>query len=127
MKRGLVSLLLIALVAGAGLAFWIYRDLHTAVSHTKDGQYIDIPRGSSPTFVVKKLAAEGIIRHEWPLMAYLKISGSGSQFKSGEYNFRSPITPLAVVARLRQGEQRLIRLTIVEGWTRWDIANAMFR
>ena len=30
-------------------------------------------------------------------------------------------------ARLREGEQRLIRLTVVEGWTRWDISNAMYK
>jgi UPF0755 protein len=60
-------------------------------------------------------------------MLYLKFSGSGAQLKAGEYDFPSPISPLAVYARLREGEQRLIRLTIVEGWTRWDISNAMFK
>jgi peptidoglycan lytic transglycosylase G len=29
--------------------------------------------------------------------------------------------------KLEQGEQRLIRLTVIEGWTRWDIANAIAR
>jgi len=100
-------------------------DLHTPVAHTKTGDYIEIPRGASQSFVLRKLAAEGIIKHEWPLALYVKLSGKGSRFKSGEYNFRSPITPLAVVEKLLEGEQRLIRLTVVEGWTRWDIANAM--
>jgi UPF0755 protein len=45
--------------------------------------------------------------------------------KAGDYDFPSPISPLGVFARLRTGEQRLIRLTVVEGWTRWDISNAM--
>jgi UPF0755 protein len=29
------------------------------------------------------------------------------------------------LARLQQGERRLNRITIIEGWTRWDIARAM--
>ncbi len=58
---------------------------------------------------------------------YMKVSGVGQRFKAGEYDFPSPITPYAVLAKLQIGEQRLIRLTVVEGWTRWDIANAMTR
>src|SRR5262249_31046039 len=68
---------------------------------------------------------EGIIKHEWPLALYLKLTGKGSRFKYGEYKFATPISPLAVAYRLESGEQRLIRLTVVEGWTRWDIASAM--
>jgi UPF0755 protein len=61
------------------------------------------------------------------LTLYLKFTSNGSQLKAGDYDFPSPISPLGVFARLRTGEQRLIRLTVVEGWTRWDISNAMFK
>jgi len=37
--------------------------------------------------------------------------------KAGDYKFPSPITPLSVLQRLEQGEQRMIRLTVIEGWT----------
>jgi UPF0755 protein len=47
--------------------------------------------------------------------------------KAGEYRFPSPISPLGVLRRLEEGEQRLNRLTIVEGWTRWDIAAQLAR
>jgi len=77
--------------------------------------------------VINKLADEGIIKHRLPLTLYLKLTSNGSQLKAGEYDFPSPISPLGVFARLREGEQRLTRLTIVEGWTRWDIANAMYK
>jgi len=30
-----------------------------------------------------------------------------------------------VLAKLKQGQRRLNRITIIEGWTRWDIARAM--
>ena len=125
MKRILLILFLLVLIVSAVSAVWVYRDLHTPIKHTKQGHYVEIPRGSSPTAVVSKLAAEGIIKHQWPFMLYLKLTSSGSQLKAGDYDFPSPIPPLSVFARLRTGEQRLIRLTIVEGWTRWDIAHAM--
>src|SRR6266545_5529939 len=125
MKRILLALILVTLAIIAGTAFWIYHDLRTPVQHSRSGRYIEIPRGSSPTFVIKKLRSEGIIKHEWPLTIYLKLTGKASRLKSGDYNFRSPISPLAIVSKLQEGEERLIRVTVIEGWTRWDIANAM--
>jgi len=125
MKRFLIAIVLICLVTGAASAMWIYRELRQPKTHSKSGQYIEIPRGSSPAFIIQKLAAEGVIKHEWPLKFYLKATGAGSSLKAGEYDFPSPISPLMVVAKLKQGQRRLNRLTIIEGWTRWDIARAM--
>lgn len=124
MKR-LLILTIVIVLAAAGLCLWTYRDLHQPVAHAKTGQYIEIPKGSSPSFIVRKLASEGVIQHEWPLKLFLKVTGAGSTLKAGEYDFPSPITPLKVIAKLQQGERRLNRLTIIEGWTRWDIARAM--
>jgi UPF0755 protein len=125
MKRILLAIGLLVVLTASASAVWVYRDLHTPIKHQRQGQYVEIPRGSSPASVVNKLADEGIIKHRLPLTLYLKLTANGSQLKAGEYDFPSPISPLGVFARLREGEQRLIRLTIVEGWTRWDIANAM--
>jgi UPF0755 protein len=125
MKRILILLLAVVLLAGAATAAWVYSDLRRPVSHNKSGQYIEIPKGSSPSAIIKKLSAEGIITHEWPLKLYLKSTGKGSSLKAGEYDFPSPITPLSVIAKLQQGQRRLNRITIIEGWTRWDIARAM--
>jgi len=109
----------------AAFGAWAYSDLRRPVAHSKAGQYIEIPKGSSPSTIVRKLAAEGVIKHEWPLKFYLKSTGVGSTLKAGEYDFPSPISPLSVLAKLQQGERRLNRLTIIEGWTRWDIARAL--
>lgn len=127
MKRRISGIVLGLALAFAGLGLWARHALRTPAYHDKSGQYVQIPKGSSPATVIKRLRAEGIIKQEWPLLVYLKLTGAGSRFKAGEYDFASPISPLAVIAKLQQGEQRLVRLTIVEGWTRWDIAEAMAR
>jgi len=125
MKRLILLVIAVVLLAGVASGAWIYSDLRKPIAHNKSGQYIEIPRGSSPSSIVKKLVAEGIIKHEWPLMLYLKSTGRGSTLKAGEYDFPSPVSPLGVLAKLQEGERRLSRLTIPEGWTRWDIAKAM--
>jgi UPF0755 protein len=127
MKRLILLIILLCILSAAGLAAWAYFDLRKPATHTKTGQYIEIPKGSSPSSIIRKLASEGIIKHEWPLKFYLKSTGAGASLKAGEYDFPSPISPLDVVAKLRQGQRRLNRLTIIEGWTRWDIARAMLQ
>ncbi|MDQ1636932.1 MAG: hypothetical protein QOF62_271 [Pyrinomonadaceae bacterium] len=127
MKRILLIVFLLLLVIAGGATAWAYRDLHTPARHTKHGQYVEIPRGSSTTAVVNRLVSEGIIKHKWPLTLYMKLMSQGSELKAGEYDFPSPISPVGVLARLREGQQRMLRLTVIEGWTRWDIANAMVK
>lgn len=127
MKRIILGAIILILLTVGFTSFWVYRQLRTPVQHAKQGQYIEIARGSSPTAIINKLADEGIIKHKWPLMLYVRLTSGGSQLKAGEYDFPSPISPLGVFAKLRQGERRMLRITIVEGWTRWDIASAMSR
>src|ERR1044071_1837357 len=125
MKRSILLIIIIVMLTAAALGAWTYSDLHKPLTHTKAGQYIEIPKGTSPSAIVHKLATEGIIKHEWPLKFYLKLRGYGSTLKAGEYDFPSPISPLGVLSKLQQGQRRLDRITIIEGWTRWDIARAM--
>jgi UPF0755 protein len=61
------------------------------------------------------------------LRLYIRLSNSGQKLKAGEYRFPSPISPLEVLQKLQEGEQRLSRLTVIEGWTRWDIAAMLAR
>jgi len=123
-RTGLTLLLGLLLIAG-GTAIWVYRDLHAPLSHSRSADYLVIPRGSSPEVVLKKLAAEGVLRRQWPLLLYIKLSGAGPRLKAGEYRFPTPISPLGILKKLQEGEQRLSRFTVIEGWTRWDIATAM--
>ncbi|HEX8266927.1 MAG TPA: endolytic transglycosylase MltG [Pyrinomonadaceae bacterium] len=118
-----VFLLLIILLLGAGaFGYWAYGEMTTPVAHEKANQYIEIPRGSSPSEIISRLNSEGILKTALPLQIYLRLYGKGSNFKSGEYRFPSPITPLGVIKKLEEGEERTNRLTIIEGWTRFEIA-----
>src|SRR5215216_2118438 len=125
MKRLIILIIVVGLLAAAAFGAWTYRDLQRPITHTKTGQYIEIPKGTSPSGIVSKLVSEGVIKHEWPLKLYLKSTGKGATLKAGEYDFPSPISPLGVLSKLQEGERRLNRFTVIEGWSRWDIARAM--
>ena len=103
-------------------SYWIYKSLSSPHSHDKNNQYIQIPHGSSPGQILDKLTSEGILSAQIPLKIYLKITGTGNGMQAGEYLFDSPITPLEVLSELKNGRLRTVKLTIPEGFTRFDIA-----
>lgn len=113
--------------AAAAFSYWVYRELNKPVAHSLSNQYIEIPRGSTPDETISRLSSSGVIGRVWPLRLYIRLTGAGPRLKAGEYRFSSPISPLGVLRKLQEGEQRLARFTVIEGWTRWDIAAAMAR
>ncbi|WP_345954937.1 endolytic transglycosylase MltG [Mucilaginibacter sp. PAMB04168] len=103
-------------------SYWIHKSLNAPHAHHKNNQYIKIPHGSSPGQILNKLTSEGILSAQTPLKIYLKFTGTGNEMQAGEYQFDSPITPLEVLRELKNGRLRNIKLTIPEGFTRFDIA-----
>jgi len=102
--------------------YWVHRSLNIPHAHNKNNQYIQIPHGSSPGQILAKLDSEGILSAQIPLKIYLKITGKSNEMQAGEYLFNSPITPLEVLEELKNGKLRTVKLTIPEGFTRFDIA-----
>ena len=126
--RTILLIVAAVLLVGTGVfSLYLYRALHTPNAHAKASDYIEIPRRSTPEAIANKLLSEGVISRTWPLLFYIRITGSAKLIKAGEYRFPSPITPLGVLKKLEEGEQRLSRFTVIEGWTRWDIADSLAR
>jgi UPF0755 protein len=125
-RRLLIFVLLLVLIAG-GFALWFYRELRAPVTHNQSAQYIEVPAGSSPDEILARVAAAGVLKSVWPLRLYIRLTGAGTRLKAGEYRFPSPISALGVLRKLEEGERRLSRFTVIEGWTRWEIAGAMLR
>jgi UPF0755 protein len=118
----LIILAFFSLLIGAGAGFWLYKSLTAPHAHSKSNQFIVIPKGSTPNEIIEKLSAEGVIASPLATQVYLRSFGDAGKLKAGEYQFNSPITPLQVLQELEKGEERTIKLTIPEGWTRFDIA-----
>ena len=121
----ILALLLLAAI-GLGVAYFIFNsELETSVPNAAAGQIINVPAGSTPDSICTLLESKGVIKQALPLKLYIRLSHSGSVLKAGDYIFDSPISPKEVLQKLESGEQGALKLTVVEGWNRWDIANAM--
>lgn len=114
--------LIIAVLAVAGFSYWIFSLVKTPHEHNKADQFIVIDKGSTPKQIIAKLSDEGVIANYTAMLVYLRLFGDASNMQAGEYQFPSPITPLQVLKELEKGETQTTKLTIPEGFTRFDIA-----
>lgn len=120
--RFLFLFLAIIVLLFGGAIFWLYSAINSPVEHSKAEEFIKIEKGASPNSIIGKLAAEGILKNTLATQIYLRTLGDASQFKAGDYQFKSPISALEVLEELKAGKERTVKLTIPEGWTRFEIA-----
>lgn len=114
--------LVIALAVVCGASYWVYSSMNSPREHSRQNDFIRIEKGATPREIIAKLAAEGIVSGETAPMIYLRTFGDASKLQAGDYRFTSPITPLQVLKELEKGEELTTKLTIPEGYTRFDIA-----
>ena len=105
-----------------GVGFWVYRMMNSPHTHDKSNQFITIEKGSTPGQIITQLTNEGILASALPVQIYLRTIGNSGKLQAGEYQFDSPITPLQVLKELEKGEVQTTKLTIPEGFTRFDVA-----
>lgn len=117
-----VGLLMAIVIAGAAFSYWVFRGVTSASVHSRANEYIKIEKGSTPREIVSKLAAEGIISSEMAANIYLRTFGDASKLQAGEYQFPSPISTIQALKLLEKGQDQTVKLTIPEGFTRFDIA-----
>jgi UPF0755 protein len=115
-------LLFAAVTTVAGISYWVFKTVNASQEHSHASEYITIQKGSTPKQIVDQLAEAGIIPSYAATMVYLRTFGDGSKLQAGEYQFPSPITTLAVLKLLEKGQDLTVKLTIPEGYTRFDIA-----
>jgi UPF0755 protein len=119
--------LLALLIVGSAAAFalWLRASLNEPVEHGAGSQIIKVEPGTGPSAIIDQLKEAGIVRGELALKVYLRLSSNGGRLKAGDYRFESPITALQVVDKLVRGEVNRERVTIPEGYSRFEIAETL--
>jgi len=117
-------LLLSVIIFSGGLA-WALAQLNSPHRHQMSTQVVNIASGAGTEAIVEKLVSAGIIDNPLLFKLYVKAKKGGPLIKAGDYIFPSPISPVAVLTQLQSGGLVPHKFTIIEGWTRWDIARAM--
>jgi UPF0755 protein len=128
-KKAMLRLALLALglfmAAIAGCGYWLNREVKRPHAHQSAQKVITIEPRSSTGVIVARLYQEGILAHEWPTALWMKLITRGKSFKAGDYEFKSPITPLEVINKLARGEVAQRHFTIPEGYNQFEIARVL--
>ena len=104
---------------------WAKATIGRAVEHPSADEIISIQQGTSTQAIIDRLRDAGIVRHPNVLKAYLRITGRGAHLKAGDYKFESPISPLQAIDKIIRGDVYFERVTIPEGFNRFDIAETL--
>ncbi len=104
---------------------WVRKSVNASVEHPSADRIVTIDQRAGTPAIVARLAEAGIVRHPLALKIYLRVTGRGGNFKAGDYKFPSPISPLQALEKIRRGEVYLERVTIPEGFNRFDIAEIL--
>lgn len=59
------------------------------------------------------------------LKIYLYVADRGGRLKAGDYRFESPISPLEAIEKIERGDVTFQRVTIPEGFSRFEIAERL--
>lgn len=120
--KALFILIIVSIIALASISYWLSSTLSSPHAHNKADQFVEIEKGSTPKQIVAKLVDEGILQSYAATLIYVRTVGDPSKLQAGEYQFPSPITALQVLKELEKGESQTTKLTIPEGFTRFDIS-----
>jgi UPF0755 protein len=122
--RKTVFFLIVLAIGGAG-ALWVRTTAVRPVDHPSGERIITIEPGTGTQAIIARLAEAGIVHHPTALKIYLKLTGRGGALKAGDYKFPSPISPLQAIGKIERAEVVLERVTIPEGFNRFEIAETL--
>ena len=99
-----------------GLAFWQQNNALQQPLNLTQEQLLDVPSGASPTGVLNRLQADGVIKDAFWLRLYWRFNLAGQSLHSGEYRMTPGMDAKSLLALWQKGEVVQYSLTLVEGW-----------
>ena len=88
--------------------------------------FVDIPRRSGSLEMAQRLAGGGVLQTEWPFLM-VRLLRPRSTLKAGEYHFDHPLSPVEVYHKIAAGDVFYHSLTVPEGYSMFEIADAVAR
>lgn len=120
----LITILLAATVAGAA-GFWLWQRVHEPFQGFTGDKSIDVSPGTPATEILASLESEGILFDADLARAFLVYRLGNPSLKAGEYRFDTPLTTPQVLERLISGRVVTYRVTLIEGMTLAETAQAL--
>ena len=121
--RKYIILLLMGSVAFAALFFYLgYESFHKSGPQEQDNVYF-LPKGQGVIHTALELERDGFISNQNIFKLGVKISGYERRLQAGEFLIPADSSMFDIMMILSSDKVIQHRLTIVEGWTSWQIVD----
>ena len=107
--------------AAAGLALYV----HTEFPPVQIPSQFDLRSGSSLKSAAQQMVKAGVLEHAAPFVVLARLLGAAGKIKAGNYEVHGPISPLALLRKVTEGDYTQSAITFVEGWTFRQIRNVL--
>lgn len=118
-----VGLFLAGLTVAGYLLFKQF--LGSGVSTDKTLVVFEVVPNQSLKSVAESLNSQKLVKSSWLFYNYAKIKGTHSKLKSGEYALHQAMTPDEIIAVITSGKSIPRQITVIEGATIFDVAQAI--
>ncbi len=129
MIRKILVLLLTGLLLAAialGLFTWKqHAALEQPLAVTDEALLLDVRPGDTPSGVLQRLEAEGVLEDAFWLRLYWRLNLSGQSLHTGEYRLTPTMTARDMIGLWQRGEVVQYSLTLVEGWNFRQLRSAL--
>ncbi len=123
-KSVILILLLIIVIAAAGGGYYL-STMNKALSPGSDKIIlVEVASGDTTTAIADKLEEKGVIASAQKFRLKSRLSGNDGKYKAGVYEVSPAMTAEEIMDKLISGDQEQNRLTIPEGYTLDQVAEA---
>lgn len=121
MRRLFALIILLVLLATAGLGYYAYRPLSLPSTPFE----FSLKQGSSLKSTAREMQQYGLLEHGWPFVWLARLLGKSGQLKAGNYALEHPISPLELLKIISKGEVSQSQTIVIEGWTFKQLRDAL--
>ncbi len=124
MRKIIVIFFVLAVIAGisaAALLGFAYYSLQTSVHH--ETATFAIEKGTPLIMISEQLSRAGVINNSTLFALYTRLTRADRRIKAGEYEFTDGLSARDILRMLVNGECKLYKITLIEGWTIQQMAD----
>ncbi|WP_309544948.1 endolytic transglycosylase MltG [Alkalilimnicola ehrlichii] len=119
-------MLVVAMLAVGGWLYWDYQHtIERPLVLSDQTVHVQVERGTSFQQLTRNLAAQGLLEpSEW-YRVWGRLSEGAGRIQAGEYAVTPGMSLPELVEKMARGDVVQYSFTIVEGWTFWQLMNAL--
>jgi UPF0755 protein len=125
-KKLLIALSILVLILAGGAAafgFYAWKRMQAPYKGFSEAEkFVDIPPGTGPAEIRRRLVDAGVVSDEWAFRAALVWTGQSRALQAGEYRFDRPMSVVDVIDKIARGDVYTHAITFPEGLTIREMA-----